>query len=172
MSLTDAHPHSTTVAGRTSIRRAWVLAGLLLVTLAVGAAGALATSSGVSTWYPTLHRPAWTPPDALFAPVWTTLYVLIAIAGWRLYLERPRDDHRARMLWWTQLALNGLWSPMFFAAHRVGAAAAILVALWFVVTFFILITWRPERASSVLFMPYWAWITFAASLNFALWWMN
>lgn|SRR5690349_19537064 len=153
-------------------KRPTVFVGLLILTLGIGALGSLATIDGVRTWYPTLHRPAWTPPNSLFAPVWTTLYVLIAVAGWRLYLERPRDDHRARTLWWTQLALNGLWSPIFFGAHAIGAAAAIIAALWFVITFFILITWRPERLSSVLFMPYWAWVTFAASLNFAIWWMN
>ncbi|MEO8482563.1 MAG: TspO/MBR family protein [Acidobacteriota bacterium] len=159
-------------SGVSSPRRLGVLVGLLILTLSVGAIGGFVTADSVRTWYPTLHQPAWTPPNGLFAPVWTTLYVLIAIAGWRLYLERPRDDHRARTLWWGQLVLNGLWTPVFFGAHLIGVAAAIITALWFVITFFILITWRPERLSGVLFMPYWAWITYAASLNFALWWMN
>jgi benzodiazapine receptor len=172
MSVTNSHAQPVVTSDMPSSKRLGVLVGLLVLTMAIGAIGGLTTVDGVRTWYSTLHQPSWTPPNDVFAPVWTTLYVLIAIAGWRLYLERPRDDHRARTLWWAQLALNGLWSHVFFGAHMIGAAAVIIGALWFVITFFILITWRPERLSSVLFMPYWAWVTFASSLNFAIWWMN
>jgi tryptophan-rich sensory protein len=140
--------------------------------LAVGAIGGLATSAGVREWYPTLAKPSWTPPNWVFAPVWTTLYVLMGVAGWLVYRTSAVRSHVAWRIWWIQLALNAFWSPVFFGAHLVGVAAAIIAALWLAITWFIVITWRPQRAASRLFLPYWTWVTYASSLNFGIWWMN
>lgn len=150
----------------------WLLAALILLCLAVGAAGSVATTDAVRNWYPTLEQPSWTPPNWLFGPVWTTLYVLIGISGW---LVRPAADSvrtGAWRVWWLQLALNAVWSPVFFGAHRIAAAAVIIVALWITIGTFVFATWRHRRAAALLFLPYWLWVSYASALNLAIWQLN
>lgn len=149
------------------------LALLIALCFGIGAVAALFTAESVRTWYPTLAKPAWTPPNWLFAPVWTTLYVLIGIAGWHV---RSAPDVPWRRLawpvWWLQLVLNGAWSPVFFGARAIAAGLMIVVVLWATIVTFIAITWRPDRTAAMLFVPYLAWVTLAAALNFAIWRMN
>lgn len=99
----------------------------------------------------------------MFGPVWTVLYVLIAIAGWRNW--RQDSVGWSMRLWWGQLALNFLWSPTFFSAHLIGPALAIVLLLLAVVLGFIAASWRQDRAAALLFVPYATWVAFAAVLN-------
>lgn len=148
-----------------------VLAGLVALSLAVGWAGSFITTDQIPTWYQSLAKPSWTPPNWLFAPVWTTLYVLIGIAGWRV--ADPRSPgHRAWGLWWMQLALNGAWTPLFFGAHATGVALIVILALLVTIVMFIRATWHSDRIASLLFVPYLLWIAYASSLNAGVWWMN
>lgn len=149
----------------------WTLVGLVSLCLSVGWAGSLFTTAQIPTWYASLAKPAWTPPDWLFAPVWTTLYVLIGIAGWRVASPRA-PGHAAWPHWWMQLALNGLWTPLFFGLHRVAVALLVILALVTVVGLFIRATWSHDRVASLLFIPYLAWIGYASSLNAAILWLN
>src|SRR5690606_36058392 len=113
-----------------------------------------------------LSKPAFNPPAWVFAPVWTVLYAMIGVAGWRVW----RRDRRGgpMMLWWAQLALNFLWSPVFFAAHRIGLALAVIVMLLAVILGFIATAWRQDRIAAWLFVPYAAWVAFATALNAAI----
>lgn len=150
----------------------WWLAAFVGLCLAVGMTGSLFTRDAVATWYPTLDRPSWTPPDWVFAPVWTTLYVLIGIAGWRVQ-RLPFDSGRNAMhVWWIQLILNAIWTPLFFGAHALGAAFIVIALLWLSILRFARLTWRVDRAASLLFLPYLAWVSYAASLNLAIWQSN
>ncbi|MCC6918254.1 MAG: tryptophan-rich sensory protein [Alphaproteobacteria bacterium] len=121
-------------------------------------------------WYAGLNKPAFNPPNWLFGPVWTILYVLVAIAGWRLWQVAPRST--AMKLWWLQLALNFAWSPVFFGAHQVGLALAIVAALLAAILAFLAAAWRTDRTSALLFLPYAAWVGFATALNAAIFRLN
>jgi tryptophan-rich sensory protein len=106
----------------------------------------------------------------VFGPVWTALYVMIGVAGWRVW--RAAKSSLAMKLWWAQLALNFLWSPAFFAAHQIGLALVIVLTLLAVILAFIAAAWRVDRASALLFIPYAAWVTFASALNGAVFALN
>lgn len=106
-------------------------------------------------WYAGLTKPAFNPPNWIFAPVWTILYVLIAIAGWRSF-ERDRSGW-PMTFWWGQLALNFLWSPVFFAAHRIDLALIVILLLLAAILAFLAAAWRQDRTAAWLFAPYAAW---------------
>jgi tryptophan-rich sensory protein len=148
------------------------LAALILLCLGVGAAGGWSTSGSISTWYPTLDKPEWTPPGWLFGPVWTTLYVLMGVAGWLVGPSAFRSTKRNWTLWWIQLGLNAIWSPLFFGANQLGLAAIDIVLLWLAIGAFIRASWNTHRTAAVLFLPYWAWVTFAMALNVEIWRLN
>ena len=145
-----------------------VLIGFLVVTVGGGLAIGFLTAPGI--WYAGLAKPVFNPPNWLFAPVWTVLYALIAVAGWRTF-ERDGGGWPMR-LWWAQLVLNFLWSPTFFAAHRIGLALLIILLLIAAILAFIVTSWRQDRVSAWLFVPYAAWVSFASVLNGAIWRLN
>ena len=121
-------------------------------------------------WYAGLAKPSFNPPAWIFGPVWTMLYMLIAFAGWRIF-ERDRAGWPMR-LWWAQLALNFLWSPVFFAAHRIGLALVVILLLLAAIFAFIAASWRQDRLAAWLFAPYAAWVAFASALNGSLYLLN
>lgn len=121
-------------------------------------------------WYAQLNKPAFNPPNWIFAPVWTVLYVMIAVAGWRTF-ERNRSDWSMRS-WWSQLGLNFLWSPVFFTAHQIGAALLIILLLFVAIIAFIVMSLRQDRVATWLFAPYAVWVIFASMLNGAILLLN
>jgi len=147
-------------------RSALLLATFLVATLLVGALGSLAGSDSVRTWYPTIEKPAWTPPAWLFGPVWTLLYVAMATAAWRVV---ARDGVLAARLplalFGLQLALNGAWSWVFFGARAPAAAFVEIVFLWIAVLATTVSFAARSRLAGWLMAPYLAWTTFAAVLN-------
>jgi tryptophan-rich sensory protein len=121
-------------------------------------------------WYAGLEKPWFNPPNWLFAPVWTTLYILIGVAGWRIWrLERSGP---AMKLWWAQLALNFVWSPVFFGAHQIGLALLVIVLLFAMTIAFMRSAARLDKIAVWLFAPYALWVAFAAALNGALFFLN
>jgi tryptophan-rich sensory protein len=136
---------------------------ILFLVLVVGGGLAIGFLTAPGEWYAALAKPDFNPPNWLFAPVWTILYVLIAIAGWGVW-QRGRSGWPMR-LWWTQLALNFLWSPIFFVAHQVGAALVIILLLLAAILAFIATAWRLDRPAASMFFPYAAWVAFASALN-------
>jgi translocator protein len=158
--------------------REWfVLTGFLAATFAASAIGGIATASSVSSWYPTLIKPSWNPPASVFAPVWTILYVMIAIAGWRTWrrLATPASRPAARAVltgFFVQLALNALWSVLFFGLRRPDLAFIEIVALWAALFWMQIRLTRLDRTAAWLWLPYLLWVSFATALNFAIWRLN
>jgi len=147
------------------------LLGLLVLCFAVAATGGLSTAEGVRSWYPGLDKPPWTPPNWAFGPVWTTLYAAMAVAAWDVLRRAPKA--RVPMaLFGLQLALNALWSPVFFAAQQTGPALAIIGAMWLAIAACIVAYWPISRLASGLMLPYLVWVSIATSLNAWIWWYN
>ncbi len=122
--------------------------------------------TGTGDWYGRLEKSPLTPPNAVFGPVWTTLYAMIAYAGWRLWRKRNTAHRRSALrLWSLQLGLNSLWSPLFFGARKPKLALADLAALLFAQAAYIRKARRVDRVAAWLFIPYVIWCSFAAFLN-------
>lgn len=121
-------------------------------------------------WYAALEKPPFNPPNWIFAPVWSSLYVLIAIAGYRTWVSYPASS--AMRLWIVQLVLNFLWTPIFFTLHLPGAALVVLLLMLASIVGFIAACGPQDRASALLFLPYALWVAFAGALNAAIWWLN
>jgi tryptophan-rich sensory protein len=145
--------------------------GFLLATLAVGAAASIFTTPNIAGWYAGLIKPVFTPPDWVFAPVWTALYILMAVAAWRVWRVAGWRS-RALRLYALQLTLNFFWSLIFFQAHLIRAALADLVALFIAVAVTGLAFHRVDRSAGFLFLPYVVWTAFALALNYDLWMLN
>ena len=140
------------------------------VVLVLGGGTLIGVTTQPGGWYAGLIKPSFNPPNWVFAPVWTLLYLLIAIAGWRTW---QRDSRTAAMTaWFIQLGLNFIWSPVFFGAHRIGLALAIIVALLAAIFSFIATAWSRDPVAPWLFMPYAIWVAFATVLNAAIWHLN
>jgi tryptophan-rich sensory protein len=149
----------------------------LLVSLAVcfgvQAVSGVLTASGVRDWYPTLLKPGWTPPDWVFFPVWTVLYLLMAVAAWLVWHHARGPGRRtALVLFAVQLVLNAAWSGLFFALRSPGAAFAEIIALWVAITATLVSFGRASPAAAGLLVPYLLWVTYATALNGAIWVMN
>lgn len=151
--------------------RTRALTGLLVIAAATFAVAALAAQFRPGEWYVQLHKPAWTPPDAVFAPVWTLLYAMMALAAWRVWCTTGWK-HAALALYGLQLALNGAWSWLFFGQHRLGWAALEIVLLWLLIVATLVTFWRVRRSAGWLLVPYAAWVGFAVALNAAVWRLN
>src|SRR6516162_7978232 len=137
----------------------------LAVCLGGGGVGSIAVSKGMRDWYPTLHKPAVPPSAWLFGPVWTALYVLMAISAWLIWREYGWGARAALLIFFAQLALNLGWSGMFFGARLPGAALAEIVILWLAVTFNLIVFWFLKAASAFLLFPYLLWVTYAGYMN-------
>ena len=146
------------------------IALLAFILLTVGGGLLIGVATAPGDWYAGLQKPPFNPPNWVFGPVWTVLYILIAIAGWRIW---RRDPHGAAMKFWiAQLALNFIWSPLFFSAHLPGAAFVVIIALLVVILALIMLTLDRERVSAWLLVPYALGVAFAALLNASIWWLN
>lgn len=142
---------------------ALALVGFIGLCLLVGLVGGTMTARAIHHWYQTLHAPPGTPPNWLFAPVWTMLYVSIGVAGWLVW-KRLGASPPLR-LWGWQLAANALWAPAFFGLHSPALAMGIMVALLLLIAFTITAFRRVHRIASILMLPYGLWCLYAAYLN-------
>ncbi len=148
------------------------LLGWLVFSFAASAIGALA-SVRAATFYQQLAQPVWAPPSSVFGRVWSVLYALMGIAAWLVWREGGWRAQRAALtLFVGQLAVNALWSWLFFAWHRGATAFADIVLLWLLLLFTISAFWRVRPLAGALLLPYLAWVTFAAALNYAVWQLN
>jgi len=150
--------------------------GLILwLALCYGAAflGSLATDPAIPTWYAGLNKPPFTPPNWLFGPVWTLLYTLMGIAAWLVWRRRAEWQVWPALLFFClQLALNVLWSFLFFGLHNPGLALVDITALGLLILATTAAFWPISRAAGVLMLPYLAWVGFAAVLNYYVWRLN
>ncbi len=149
------------------------LVGWVVLCLGVAALSGWATVEGVRAWYPTIAKPSWTPPSWLFGPVWTVLYAAMGVAAWRVWrIGGFRPARGALGLFVAQLAVNGLWSPIFFAWHRLGLATLDIGLLWLLILATIAAFRRHDRVAALLLLPYLAWVSFASALTLAIWRLN
>lgn len=154
-------------------RAAGILAGLLLLVFAVGATGSYITLPKIPGWYAQLARPWFAPPNWVFGPVWTALYVAMALAAWLVWRTPVSPARRAALvLFFVQLALNAIWSPVFFGLEAPRAALAVILALLVALALTVRQFFRCDRIAGWLLVPYLAWVSFAALLNGAIAVMN
>jgi tryptophan-rich sensory protein len=160
-----------------TVKQALVLVAFLVIAYAVAALGSVATISQVDGWYAEAEKVAWSPPNAIFGPVWTVLYALMAVAAWLVWREKeraPGEVRRALTLYIIQLVLNAIWTPVFFGLYpflgvsALWIAAVIIVAIDVAVLLTMVAFWRVRRVAAVLLIPYWAWVLFATTLNLGL----
>ena len=121
-------------------------------------------------WYEALNRPWWTPPNWLFPIAWTVLYLMIAVAGWRVW--KADGVGAALVIWAIGLALNAAWSWLMFGEHKIGWALADLTAMWISIVAFIWLAWPIDRTAAYLYLPYLVWVSYAGALNFYIWRAN
>ncbi len=146
---------------------------LLAACIAAAALGSWFNLGPIEDWYPSLRKPTWTPPNWIFAPVWTTLYLLMALAAWLVWLRAGWPACRTALaLFAVQLGLNAAWSGLFFSLHSPGSAFAEILLLWCVIFATLWSFARISYLAASLFAPYLLWVTFAAVLNGTIWKMN
>ncbi len=146
------------------------LCGWLLLCFAAASPGAVFMPG---EWFAALKKPAWNPPSWIFGPVWTALYAMMAAAAWLVWQRGGwKEQRKPLLIFLAQLALNALWTPLFFGLHRPGVAFAEIVLLWLAIVA-TLVAFRPvNRTAAWLLVPYLAWVSFAAVLNGTLWRLN
>lgn len=159
----------------TNVRgNAWLaLAGFVVACEAVGGISGWLTARDIASWYQTLVKPAFNPPDAVFGPVWTTLFALMGIAAWLVWRkpESPARSH-GMVYFWIQLGLNFLWTMIFFRGHALLAAAVEILLLLLMIVWTTVLFGRVSRTAGWLMSPYALWVGFATVLSWALWRLN
>jgi benzodiazapine receptor len=149
------------------------LALSIAVCFGSAALGSLLTQPSLGNWYAQLGKPAWTPPNWVFGPVWSALYLSMALAAWLIWRNAGISGARLPLtLFGFQLGLNVLWSAVFFGMRLPGIACLEIVALWLAITATTAVFWRRNRTAAMLMVPYLAWVTFAGVLNAAIWSLN
>ena len=145
----------------------------ILLSIAVSGIGGAITATSVDTWYQVLEKPSFNPPDWVFAPVWTALYILMGIAAWRVWRLRSfKATRMALSIYAVQLCLNLVWSFLFFGLLRIDLALVEIVILLVAIITNTIMFWRVDRLASLLFVPYAAWVLYATILNASLWLLN
>jgi translocator protein len=159
----------------------WAKLVLLLVASAVAASlGAIfgpasGTGLGVDSWYKTIVKPSWNPPNWIFGPVWTTLYIMMAVAAWRVWTKTTiaaAIRHTAMWIYASQLLVNGSWSALFFGLQSPALALGCIVLMWALIVLTILRFKPIDALAAWLLVPYLAWVSFATFLNSTIWWLN
>lgn len=153
--------------------KAWLALILFLaVCLGAGGLGSFFTASSVRDWYPRLRKPPGVPPSWLFGPLWTALYVLMAVSAWLVWREYRAGALPALLIFFAQLALNVAWSGIFFGSRLPGVAFLEIVLLWLAIAFTMLIFYWLRPLAALLLVPYFLWAGYAAYLNFGIWRLN
>jgi tryptophan-rich sensory protein len=149
------------------------LALFVSICLGIGGLGGAVTASSVSEWYPTLNKPSFNPPNWVFGPVWTTLYVMMGVAAWRVWRAADRETARRPLaVFALQLAFNLGWSVAFFGLRDPGLAVVVILVLDLLVLSTVLLFRRIDGLAALLLVPYFGWIAFATILNIAIWRLN
>lgn len=150
------------------------LVSSIVIVLLVGLLGSLVTTPELTTWYVALAKPAWTPPNSWFGPIWTILYILMGIALyliWREGLSR-KDVKLAILVFTVQLVLNFLWSAVFFSLHSLMGGLILIIALWISILANIIVFYRISRSAGLILIPYLVWVSIASYLNYSVYLLN
>ena len=158
----------------TAPKHPWIgLLVLIVICFAVSGVGGAVTYPEIENWYAKLVKPTWTPPDSVFGPVWSALYLCMAIAAWLVWRQRGLAGALGPLpLFGVQLLLNTAWSWLFFGLHSPGAAFVDILLLWTAIAATMIVFWCRSTVAGLLFVPYLAWVTFASFLNFGIWRLN
>lgn len=150
------------------------LAAAILVCLFAGFIGSFFTVDSIATWYATLQKPAFNPPNWVFGPIWTTLYILMGISAYMVWVKGWDKKEVSIALWVfsLQLVLNTLWSIIFFGAKELFSAFVEIVFLWLAIVATIFMFSRVSRNAALVMVPYLLWVSFAAFLNYSIWQLN
>ena len=146
----------------------------ILACFAAGGIGSLFTFKAIPSWYPILKKPPYTPPNWVFGPVWTTLYVLMGISVFFVWQKGLSTDGvlLAFILFWVQLIFNALWSVIFFGMKSKGGGVITIIVLWLLILAVIITSFRVSAWAGVLLIPYIIWVSIASYLNIGIWWLN
>ena len=146
---------------------------ILLLVFGVSSISALISDPAIQTWYEELKRPAFTPPNWIFSPVWITLYIMMSLAAWMVWKGRGWKQTRGPLaLFIMQLILNGFWSILFFGLKRPDLALVEIIILWLAIGMTFFSFWRVQKSAGALLLPYWVWVSFAVILNFEFYRLN
>jgi tryptophan-rich sensory protein len=154
------------------MKKSWKLAISILIPFVASAIGSLFTASSVSTWYVGLQKPVFNPPSWVFGPVWTLLYLLMGIALYLVWAERAKNKKPAFVLFGIQISLNALWSVLFFGLQNPLLAFVEIIFLWVSIVATTALFYRISKPAAYLMIPYILWVSFAAVLNFAIFYLN
>ncbi|MDO8341365.1 MAG: TspO/MBR family protein [Candidatus Woesebacteria bacterium] len=135
----------------------------IIISQLAGLVGTFFTFSAIPTWYITLNKPIFNPPNYIFGPVWTILYTLIGISLYKIWIKKG-----SLKLFWVHLFLNTIWSPIFFGAKNLGVAFVVIILMWISLIFLIKNFYKIDKSASYLLIPYLLWISFASFLNFSI----
>lgn len=150
----------------------------LIISLALpqlaGIIGSLFTTPAISTWYATLQRPSFSPPNWLFGPVWITLYILMGISVYLIWqkVEKNKTARGALWLFWIHLFFNAIWSIIFFGLQNLGMAFINIIIIWLLIVALVIKFWKINCWASYLLIPYLLWVSFASVLNYFIWYLN
>lgn len=144
----------------------------MVLCLGAGAIGSLFTTSAIRTWYTILNKPSFNPPNFVFAPVWTTIYILMAIAFYLVLKEKSKDKNTAVILFLVQLVFNVIWSVLFFGFHNPLLALSEIIILWISILLTIIYFYKISKNASYFLIPYLLWVSFAAVLNLSIVFLN
>ena len=159
--------------GNSNTRSIWILFGFLAATYAVAGLSTLFTAHAIPGWYATLAKPSFNPPNAVFGPVWSLLYTLMAVAAWQVSRQPRTAERRGALGWfWRQLLFNFLWSYIFFGQHRIGFALVDIAVLWLLILAATITFYRVSKLAGWMIVPYLLWVSFASVLNYAIWRLN
>ena len=158
----------------TAPKHPWIgLLVLIVICFAVSGVGGAVTYPEIENWYAKLAKPSWTPPDSVFGPVWSALYLGMAIAAWLVWRQGGVAGALGPLtLFGVQLLLNTAWSWLFFGLHSPGAAFVDILLLWAAIAATMIVFCCRSTVAGFLFVPYLAWVTFASFLNFSIWRLN
>lgn len=151
------------------------IAVVLMTCLVVGYLSGMVTRESITTWYPTLVKPSFNPPNWIFAPVWTILYIMMGVAGGMVWNRMEQDTERVKKafaFFIIQLALNAIWSLLFFYLHNPFLALIEIVLLWLLIFETYTQFKKIDKVAGMLLIPYLAWVSFAMVLNGSIWWLN
>jgi len=146
----------------------------LMIPLFFGVLGGLITINSVRTWYPGIQKPSWNPPNWLFGPVWSTLFIIIGISAYLVWRKRDKIVHfpRTVAIYFIQLVLNLVWSYLFFYHHMIGAALIEIFALLVAIVINGIMFYKIDKTAGILFIPYFLWVSFAAFLTYNIFILN
>ena len=146
---------------------------IIILCFSVAALGSIFTNKSLKIWYTTIKKPSWNPPNKIFGPVWSALYLMMAVAGWLVWERSLSKNINVPMaLFFIQLGLNVLWSVVFFGLCSPGWAFVEVIILWVFIILTMISFWAIHWLAGVLFLPYFLWVSFAAFLNYTIWKLN